>query len=64
MANTPLLQIEDVEIVYDAAILAVAGIAMHALPIALVSGCLAAAGIFAVVLDCLKVPVFRLLKIA
>jgi H+-transporting ATPase len=46
-----------------ATILAVAGIAMHALPIFLVAGCLAAAGVFAVALDCLKVPVFRLLKI-
>ena len=47
-----------------ATILAVAGIAMHALPLVLVAGCLGAAVVFAVVLDCLKVPVFRLLKIA
>jgi H+-transporting ATPase len=47
-----------------ASVLAVGGIAMHALPMALVAGCLAAAGIFAVALDCLKVPVFRRLKIA
>ena len=47
-----------------ATILAVAGIAMHALPVFLVAGCLTAAVVFAVVLDCLKVPVFGLLKIA
>jgi H+-transporting ATPase len=47
-----------------ATILAVSGIAMHALPIALVAGCLAAAAVFAVALDSLKVPVFLLLRIA
>jgi H+-transporting ATPase len=47
-----------------ASILAVAGFAMHALPIFLVGGALAAAALFAVALDVLKVPVFRRLKIA
>ena len=47
-----------------ATILAVAGIAMHTLPLVLVAGCLGAAVTFAVILDSLKVPVFRLLKIA
>jgi H+-transporting ATPase len=47
-----------------ATILAVSGIGMHALPIVLVAGCLAAAAVFAVALDRLKVPVFLLLRIA
>jgi H+-transporting ATPase len=47
-----------------ATILAVSGIGMHALPMVLVAGCLAAAAVFAVALDCLKVPVFLLLRIA
>jgi H+-transporting ATPase len=46
-----------------ATLLAVAGIAMHALPIPLVIGTLIAAAIFALALDLLKVPVFRRLKI-
>ena len=47
-----------------AAILAVSGIGMHALPIILVAGCLTAAVLFAVALDSLKVPVFLVLRIA
>jgi len=46
-----------------ATLLAVAGIAIHALPIPLVIGTLIAAAIFALALDLLKVPVFRRLKI-
>jgi H+-transporting ATPase len=47
-----------------ASILAIAGIAMQALPPILVIGSLAGAAIFALTLDFLKVPVFRRLKIA
>jgi H+-transporting ATPase len=47
-----------------ATVLAVAGIAMQSLPVALVAGSLAAAAAFALALDVLKVPVFRRLKIA
>jgi H+-transporting ATPase len=47
-----------------ATVLAVAGIAMQSLPVALVGGSLAAAVAFALALDVLKVPVFRRLKIA
>jgi H+-transporting ATPase len=47
-----------------AAILAVAGVAMHALPIALVLAALAAAAVFAVAFDFAKVPLFRRLEIA
>jgi H+-transporting ATPase len=47
-----------------ATVLAVAGIAMQSLPVALVAGSLAAAAVFALALDVLKVPVFRRLKIA
>ena len=47
-----------------ATLLAVAGIAMQSLSMALVLGSLAAAALFAVALDALKVPVFRRLDIA
>jgi H+-transporting ATPase len=47
-----------------AAVLAVAGLAMNALPLILVVGALAGAAVFAVLLDVLKVAVFRQLKIA
>jgi H+-transporting ATPase len=47
-----------------AAVLAVVGIAMQPLPVALVAGSLAAAAAFALALDVLKVPVFRHLNIA
>jgi len=47
-----------------ASTLAVAGIAMTALPAVVVLGTLAAAAAFAVVLDLAKVPVFRRLRIA
>jgi H+-transporting ATPase len=46
-----------------AAILAVGGIATTPLPGGLVGGALAAAIVFAIVLDMLKIPVFRRLKI-
>ena len=44
--------------------LAVLGMAMHPLPIAVVAYTLWAALIFAFLLDCVKVPVFRRLHIA
>jgi H+-transporting ATPase len=47
-----------------ATVLAVVGIAMQPLPVALVAGSLAAAAAFALALDVLKVPVFRHLNIA
>jgi H+-transporting ATPase len=47
-----------------AIVLAVFGIAMQPLPVALVAGSLAAAAAFALALDVLKVPVFRHLNIA
>jgi hypothetical protein len=47
-----------------ASILAVAGIAMTSLPAWLVAGTLAAAMVFAILLDLVKVPVFQRLKIA
>ena len=47
-----------------AAILAIAGMAMHPLPIVLVLAALAGAAIFAVAFDFLKVPAFRRLQIA
>jgi H+-transporting ATPase len=47
-----------------ASTLAVCGIAMTSLPIFVVAGTLVAAGIFAVVLDLVKVPVFARLEIA
>jgi H+-transporting ATPase len=47
-----------------ASILAVGGIAMTSLPILVVAGTLAAAAIFAFVLDMVKVPVFARLRIA
>jgi H+-transporting ATPase len=47
-----------------ASTLAVAGIAMTALPVSAVAGTLAAAMAFAVVLDLLKVPVFHRLGIS
>jgi H+-transporting ATPase len=47
-----------------ATVLAVTGIAMQSLPVALVAGSLAAAAVFALALDVLKVPVFRHLNIA
>jgi H+-transporting ATPase len=47
-----------------ATVLAVVGIAMQPLPVALVAGSLAAAAAFALALDGLKVPVFRHLNIA
>ena len=47
-----------------ASILAVGGIAMAALPIAMVIGMLAAAIVFAIVMDLVKVPVFRRLGIS
>jgi H+-transporting ATPase len=46
-----------------ASTLAIGGIAMTALPAPVVAGTLAAAAAFAIVLDLLKVPVFRRLKI-
>ena len=46
-----------------ASTLAVAGIAMTPLPARVVAGTLAAAAIFAILLDLVKVPVFRRLKI-
>ena len=42
-----------------ATVLAVAGIAMQSLPVALVAGSLVAAAAFALALDVLKAPVFR-----
>jgi H+-transporting ATPase len=45
-----------------AVILAVGGIAMTSLPVAVVAGVLAAAVVFAVVLDALKIPVFAHLR--
>jgi H+-transporting ATPase len=47
-----------------ATLLVVTGIAMHPLPIGMVAGALAAAVLFAMALDVLKVPVLRRLKIA
>jgi H+-transporting ATPase len=47
-----------------ASILAIAGIAMTPLPILVVGGTLAAAAVFAVIVDFVKVPVFRRVKIA
>jgi H+-transporting ATPase len=47
-----------------AAFLALAGIAMNALPTLLVVGTLATAGVFAMLLDVLKVAAFRRLEIA
>jgi H+-transporting ATPase len=46
-----------------ASALAVCGIAMTPLPVAVVGATLAAAAVFAVVLDFVKVPVFRRLGI-
>jgi H+-transporting ATPase len=46
-----------------ATVLAVAGIAMQSLPVALVAGSLVAAAAFALALDVLKAPVFRRLQI-
>jgi H+-transporting ATPase len=46
-----------------ASTLAVAGIAMTALPAWVVGGTLAAAGVFAILLDLVKVPAFRRLGI-
>ncbi|MEO6974136.1 MAG: HAD-IC family P-type ATPase [Rhodoferax sp.] len=46
-----------------ASILAIGGIAMTPLPIAVVAGVLAAALVFAIVLDALKIPVFAHLRI-
>jgi H+-transporting ATPase len=47
-----------------ASVLAIAGIAMTALPAAMVAGALVAAMVFAVLLDFIKVPLFRRLRIA
>jgi H+-transporting ATPase len=47
-----------------ASTLAICGIAMTPLPVLVVGGTLAAAAVFAVVVDFVKVPVFRRLKIA
>jgi H+-transporting ATPase len=47
-----------------ASVLAIAGIAMTALPAAIVAGVLLAAVVFAVLLDFIKVPLFRRLRIA
>jgi H+-transporting ATPase len=47
-----------------ASTLAIGGIAMTPLPVWIVTGTLAAAAIFAVILDLVKVPVFRALGIA
>jgi H+-transporting ATPase len=46
-----------------ASTLAVAGIAMTPLPVSMVAGTLASAAAFAVILDLVKVPAFRRLKI-
>jgi len=46
-----------------ASVLAIAGIAMTALPAAIVAGALVAAIVFAVLLDFIKVPLFRRLRI-
>jgi H+-transporting ATPase len=47
-----------------ASVLAIAGIAMTALPAAVVAGTLLAAVVFAVLVDFIKVPLFRRLRIA
>jgi H+-transporting ATPase len=47
-----------------ASALAIEGIAMTPLPAWTVAGTLAAAAVFAVILDLVKVPVFRRLRIA
>jgi H+-transporting ATPase len=59
-----LLAVSSVADILIAAVLAVGGIAMTPLPPFVVIGTLAAAVAFAIVLDLLKVPVFRRLKIA
>ena len=46
-----------------ASTLAVAGIAMTALPVLMVAGVLVAAIVFAIALDFVKVPIFRFLEI-
>jgi H+-transporting ATPase len=46
-----------------AAILAIVGVAMHALPVSVVLETLAGAAVFAVAIDFAKVPVFRRLRI-
>ena len=47
-----------------ASVLAIAGIAMTALPVAMVAGALVAAVVFAVLMDFIKVPLFRRLRIS
>ena len=47
-----------------ASVLAIAGIAMTALPVAMVAGAVVAAVLFAVLLDFIKVPLFRRLRIS
>jgi H+-transporting ATPase len=44
--------------------LAADGLVLHSLPVGIIAGVLAAAIVFALLLDLIKVPVFRLLQIA
>ena len=61
---SPLLAISSIADVLIAAILAIGGFAMSPLPVPVVLGTLAAAVVFAFVLDAVKVPLFVRLKIA
>jgi hypothetical protein len=59
-----LLAVSSIADIAIASTLAVAGIAMTSLPVSIVLGTLAAAAIFAFILDLVKVPVFARLGIA
>ena len=58
------LAVSSVADILIASTLAIGGIAMAPLPALIVAGTLAAAAVFAVVLDLVKVPAFRRLGIA
>lgn len=61
---SPLLAVSSIADIAIASTLAVVGIAMTSLPVSIVLGTLAAAAIFALILDLVKVPVFARLGIA
>jgi H+-transporting ATPase len=61
---SPLLAVSSVVDIAIASTLAVAGLAMAPIPAAVVTGTLAAAALFALVLDFIKVPIFSHLGIA